>query len=167
VPGKNVVALNLTNNNILPYTLSWSYRTVKPANDPKALVVLTTSLGAEQAKEGDTVKLSATIENVSNQGQGMTVAILGLPTGLSLPADSTQLNAMTKQGRISAWEVRGRELVLYWRELAANAKTEIELDLVCGQPGTYRGPVSRLHGYHDAERPFWVEPLNIRIEERK
>ena len=56
---------------------------------------------------------------------GNSVAILGLPGGLTLPEDMKQLKEMarlrdndTKPGLISAWEIRGRELVLYWRDLA-------------------------------------------------
>ena len=171
-PGKNAVLLNVTGGNSLPYTLSWSYRTLKPANDPKAPVKLATKLSKAQANEGETVKLSAIVENISGKGQGMTVAILGLPGGLALPEDAEQLKALarlqsdgTKSGKISAWEVRGRDLVLYWRDLAPDAKIEVELDLICRLPGVYRGPASRAYLYYDAERKFWVEPLNVQILE--
>ena len=171
-PGRNLVQLNVTGGSTLPYTLTWSFRTLKPANDAKAPVKLQTSLGAEQAKEGQTVKLTAVIENVSGKGQGMTVAIVGLPAGLSIPEDANQLKALarlqeggTKPGKISSWELRGRELVLYWRDLAPEAKVEVELDLICRLPGHYRGPASRAYPYYDADRKFWVDPLSIRIDE--
>src|SRR5207245_889857 len=112
-PGKNVIYLNVTRLNTLPYTLTWSYHTLKPSNDPKAPVKLTAKLDAERANEGATVKLRATIENVSGQGQGMAVAVLGLPGGLAIPEDAQQLKALAqwqndKPGKIAAWELRGR-----------------------------------------------------------
>jgi hypothetical protein len=169
-PGKNVIQLTVTGNNVLPYTLSWSYRALKPQNDPQAPVKIATKLATAQAKEGQTVKLTASITNASGKGQGMTVAVIGLPSGLAIPEDAQQLKALaqrhdngTKPGKISAWELRGRELILYWRDLAPDAKIDVELDLVCRLPGIYRGPASRAYLYYDAERKFWVEPLNIRI----
>ena len=71
----------------------------------------------------------------------------------------------TKPGKVSAWELRGRDLVLYWRDLAPDAKIEVELDLICRLPGFYRGPASRAYLYYDADSKYWVDPLNIRIAE--
>src|SRR5262249_42455170 len=127
-----------------------------------------------QAKEGDTVKLHAVLENVSKKEQGMTVAIIGLPSGLALAGDGIQLKSQTQRagdaspaGKISAWELRGRDLVLYWRTIDANAKIDLNFDLQCRLPGAFRGPPSRAYLYYDAERKFWTEPLAIRIAERQ
>ena len=46
-PGKNLIQLSVTGNNSLPYTLTWSYRTQKPANDPKAPIKIATKLSSE------------------------------------------------------------------------------------------------------------------------
>jgi len=167
-PRKNVIQLSTQGLGQLPYTLTWSYRTLKPANDPKAPVQLKTSLNKENAKEGDVVKLRAGIENVSGKQQGMAVAVIGLPGGLAVPEDFEQLKAyaQTQDGgaKISAWELRGRELVLYWRDLAPGAKIDLEIDLVCRLPGRYRGPASRAYLCYDAERKHWIEPLMIQID---
>jgi hypothetical protein len=58
-------------------------------------------------------------------------------------------------------------LILSFRDLAAGAKVEIELDLTCQFPGTYRGPASQVYNSADADRTFWAEPLNIRIIQAK
>ena len=60
-------------------------------------------------------------------------------------------------------EVRGRELVLYWRDLAPEQKIEVSVDLVCRIPGEYSGPASRAYLYYNADRKFWAEPLHIAI----
>src|SRR5262249_42029293 len=90
-PGKNKVPGEITGKNVFPYTLTWSYRTRKPANAADCPVQLTTKLDRTEAKEGDTVRLTAVVENKSGKGQGMTVAIIGLPSGLTLPEDMQQL----------------------------------------------------------------------------
>ena len=168
--GPNSVRVQATGRNEFPYTLSWSCRTLKPANPEKCPVHLTARLRKTEVKEGDAVQLAETVENTTGQGQGIAVAIIGLPAGLALPKDSTQLKEMsvprvpgTKPGLISAWELRGRELVLYWRDLAPDAKIEVSLNLTCRLPGIYRGPASRAYLYYNADNKFWTEPLAITI----
>jgi hypothetical protein len=139
---------------------------MQPANDPKAPVKVAAKLSKLEAKEGDAIKLHAMIENTTGKGQGMTVAILGLPAGLALPDGFEQLKALTQakeKGALSAWELRGRELVLYWRDLAPDAKLALDLDLICRIPGNYRGPASRAYLYYDADRKHWTEPLAMRV----
>jgi hypothetical protein len=170
-PGKNKVKVVITGKNAFPYTLTWSYRTLKPANPETCPVHLTTSLDQPVANEGDTVRLKVQVQNKSGQGQGMAVAILGLPAGLEVPPDFTQLKDLarlqdngTKRGRISFFELRGRELVLYWRELAPNQKIDLAIDLICQYPGQYRGPASRAYLYYNADQKFWVEPVAVNIQ---
>src|SRR5439155_8396433 len=101
----------------------------------------------------------------------MAVAIIGLPAGLTLPDDFAQLKELArlreggaKPGTISAWELKGRELVLYWRELKSDAKIDVELDLVGRLPGVYSGPASRAYLYYNADHKHWVEPLRVTID---
>ncbi len=171
-PGKNEVQIRLTNNK-LPYTLNWTYNTLRPNNPKAAPVHLTTRLDQAKARQGETVQLSLKVENKTGVGQGMTVAVIGLPAGLQLPPDrkelkelATRLDKGTKPGKIGAWEVSptGRELILYWRSLAPNQKPiEIDLTLICKYPGKFRGPASRAYLYYTSEQKYWVDPLKIEI----
>ena len=52
---------------------------------------LTTKLAQTEVQEGDSVRLTVTVENMSGKGQGMAVAIVGLPGGLTVPEDMKQL----------------------------------------------------------------------------
>jgi hypothetical protein len=172
-PGKNDVRVEITGNNVFPYTLSWSYQTLKPSSAEGCPVQIETKLSRTSARENETVQLNVAVRNVSGKGQGMTVAIVGLPAGLSLPEDMKQLKDYTrlqendtKPGRISAWEIRGRELVLYWRDLAPEAKVDVPLELICRVPGEFRGPASRAYLYYNSDTKHWVEPLAIQIEPR-
>jgi serine/threonine protein kinase len=169
-PGTNKLRIESVGGNEFPYTLTWSYRTKTPPSSAKCPVALTTQLDRARAQEGDTLRLSATIENKEDQGQGMAVAIIGLPGGLTLPEDMKQLkeltgpkNGGTEPGSISFWEIRGRELILYWRQLAPKEKIAVNLDLICRVPGEYRGPASRTYLYYGADDKCWVEPLAVAI----
>lgn len=168
-PGKNALRIEITGKNVFPYTLAWSYQTRQPASAAGCPVKLSAKLDRTQSREGETVRLNAHIENVSGKGQGMAVAILGLPGGLTIPEDMKQLKDFTRppsdgqRPLVSAFEIRGRELVLYWRDLAPDQKIDVPIDLICRVPGEYSGPAGRAYLYYNADLKFWIAPLRINI----
>jgi len=169
-PGGNPLRAEITDKNVLPYTASWSYRTRLPASAAGCPVDLQTTLDRAKADEGQTVRLTAHVANKSDKRQGMAVAIIGLPGGLALPEDLKQLKEAARlrtngaePGVISAFEIRGRELVLYWRGLAPQQYIEVNLDLICRLPGDYRGPASRAYLYYNADQKCWIKPLDMQI----
>jgi hypothetical protein len=167
--GKNAVRVEITGKNAFPYTLTWSYQTRQPASADKCPVKLSAKLDRAEARESETVRLNVRVENASGKGQGMTVAILGLSGGLTIPEDMKQLKDYTREPKdgerplLSYFEIRGRELVLYWRDLAPDQKIELPIDLICRVPGEYSGPASRAYLYYNADLKHWVEPLKIAI----
>jgi hypothetical protein len=168
-PGDNKVRVEITGKNVFPYTLAWSYQTLKPVSADNCPVKLETKLSQPEVQEGDTVRLTVKVENASGKGQGMAVAILGLPGGLIVPEDLKQLKEHARAPEdgsrplISAFEIRGREVVLYWRDLAPDQKIEVPLDLIARVPGEYSGPASRAYLYYNADLKHWVEPLKMHI----
>ena len=50
---------------------------------------------------------------------------------------------MVKSGQISFFEVKNREVILYWRGLDANAEITLNLDVTAAIPGQYTAPASR------------------------
>ncbi len=177
-PGLNKVRVEMTGKNVFPYTLSWSYRTLQPANAADCPVRLTTKLDRTTATEAETVRLTAVVENTSGQNQGMALAVIGLPGGLTVPEDMKQIKELVHprdkdvksgatQSYLSSFEIRGRELVLYWRDLAKGEKVEVGLDLICRVPGAYSGPASRAYLYYNADKKFWYEPLKVTIKAKQ
>ncbi len=169
-PGVNTIRVEITGaKNVFPHTLSCSYRTEKPDSVAGCPVELTTTLAKTELAEGDTVGLKVKVKNVSGANQGMAVAIVGLPAGLIVPEDLKQLKEHCrlrsdgKQPLLGAFEIRGRELVLYWRDMAKDQEIEVPIDLVARVPGIYRGPASRAYLYYNADHKHWVEPLGVTI----
>jgi hypothetical protein len=89
-------------------------------------------------------------------------AAIGLPGGLEVRHD--QLKELVKAGTIAAYEVLGREVVLYWRAFQAEARVTLPLSLVAAIPGTYTGPASRAYLYYTNEHKQWVEGLRVEIK---
>jgi hypothetical protein len=173
-PGKNVVRVEITGKNNFPFTVAWSYNTLQPASAEKVAVKLSTKLDRDTVTEGDSVRLNVHVENASGQGQGMAVAVVGLPGGLTIPEDLKQLKELSalrnegkERGPIDAFEIRGRELVLYWRDLAPDKKIDVPVDLICRVPGEYRGPASRAYLYYNADHKDWVAPLQVSIKAKE
>ncbi len=174
-PGANDVWLELTGQNEMPATVAWSYRTIQPPSADDCPVKLTTKLDRDKAGEGDTVRLTAVIENTSKDACSMTTAIIGLPAGLSLPEDMKQIEELTKprtplagsetqgEAKVSYIEVHGRELILYWRGLDAGQRVDVPIDLIARIPGSFRGPASRVYRYYGADAKCWTAPLRIEI----
>ena len=68
-----------------------------------------------------------------------------------------------KKGTVDCYEVIGREVVLYWRTLGAEAKVEVPLSLIAAVPGTYTGPASRAYLYYTDEMKQWVPGVKVVI----
>ncbi|MSR30962.1 MAG: hypothetical protein EXR99_05590 [Gemmataceae bacterium] len=171
-PGDNSIRLEVSGKNIFPATLAWSYHTLQPPSADNLPVKMTSALSLTEAKEGDPLQLKLHVENTQDKGQGMAVAILGLPAGLALPDDLRQLRDLIRSPEdgsrpaLSAFETRGRELVLYWRDLAPMQKIDLNLDLICRVPGSYTGQASRAYLYYNADNKHWTTPLQIKIAPR-
>jgi Alpha-2-macroglobulin family/MG2 domain len=170
--GRNVVRLEATGKNQLPYTLTWSYRSAVPSAVPGSPLKLSTSLNRQRLAEGQVVRLGVRLQNTSDRAQGSAVAVVGLPAGLSV-ASGQQEQLAKGQGKdagkasIPGVEVRGRELILRWNGLAPRQVLEVPVDLVGRVPGEYQGPASRAYLTSEPGRITWVEPLRAVIEPKK
>jgi uncharacterized membrane protein len=159
--GDNSLTISLSGDNKMPYALDVSYRTLLPESDEKCPIRLKTSLAKKEVKAGETVALSAEVSNSTDQGQPMTIAILGLPAGLEPRAD--QLEELKKAGTIDYYETRSREVIFYWRSMAPKKQIALKLDLIAAVPGKYTAPASRAYLYYTPEQKQWTEPLAVEI----
>ena len=163
--GDNVLTVDLTGENQMPYVIDVRYRSWKPDTDERCPIRLATKLKEPKIASGATVPLEVKLENISGVGQPMTLAVVGLPAGLE--ASTRQLDRLRDQGRFDYYESQGRELVFYWRSVAPDARKDqahrFTLDLVGEVPGKYAGPASRTYLYYTPEMKYWVDPLTVEI----
>ena len=111
--------------------------------------------------EGGITEAQVRVTNTSDEAIPTPVAIIGIPGGLEVRHD--QLKELVKSEKIAAYEVIGREVVLYWRELTGEQTVELPLSLIAALPGSYTGPASRSYLYYTDEYKNWVAGLNVRI----
>jgi hypothetical protein len=137
----------------LPYSLNASWSAYTPSASPDCKVDLETALGGATVGVGKTLRLTTTLKNRTAQGQPMTVALVGIPSGLS--PQPWQLKELQERGAFDFYEVRRNYVVFYYRQLAPNAVRTVHLDLKAEVPGTYEAPASTAYLYYTSEHKDW------------
>jgi hypothetical protein len=150
----------------LSYTIDIASHVTTPASDNACPVQLTTKLTGEfeddgSVSAGETLTVEARLVNVAEQGQPMTVAIVGLPGGVEPRAK--ELDELQDSGLFDYYETRGREVIFYWRTIEPRVVKQIKFNVTATIPGKYAGPASRVYLYYTAEQKQWVEPLTVEI----
>jgi TonB-dependent SusC/RagA subfamily outer membrane receptor len=162
LPQDNEFTVEYPNNQPgIPYNLEVAYNTFTPPNSDKAEVHLSTKLSNTHPSIGETVRLTAQIQNLKSNPQPMVIAKLGIPAGLSI--QPWQLKDLIKQNKIAYYELFDNYLVLYWLGMAATETRTIGLDLKADIPGTYRAKASTVYLYYTPEFKHWNEGLQIDI----
>jgi hypothetical protein len=146
----------------MPYSLAADFHRVQPDSAEACKVHLTVKLRDNELTEGAVTEAVVAVVNRTNEPIPTPTAIVGIPGGLEVRHD--QLKELVKQEKIAAYEVIGREVVLYWRSLATEARVELELSLVAEIPGSYTGPASRAYLYYTDEHKHWTPGLEVLIE---
>ncbi|HVE84328.1 MAG TPA: MG2 domain-containing protein [Myxococcales bacterium] len=159
--GTHLVRLEERGRGDLPYSISVRFNALTPPSSPQCQVSLQTSLAATAVAEGELVEATATVQNRGNEKLPTVVAVVGVPGGLEPRHD--QLKELVKRGAIDSYEVRGREVVLYWRGMDAGAVAVVPISLVAAVPGRYTAPASRAYLYYTDEHKTWVPGLAAEV----
>eukprot|EP01029_Cantina_marsupialis_P004543 TRINITY_DN14622_c0_g1_i4.p1 TRINITY_DN14622_c0_g1~~TRINITY_DN14622_c0_g1_i4.p1 ORF type:complete len:381 (+),score=126.12 TRINITY_DN14622_c0_g1_i4:660-1802(+) len=112
----------------MPYSIMVTSRSNNPASATDLPVKLNQQLRELKFREGMTRQLSVTVTNESGKDLGMILAIIGIPGGLELRHD--RLRELIDGNEIAFYEVRGRELALYWREMQQDAEYNLLIDVI-------------------------------------
>jgi len=160
--GNHTVEVRITGGSQMPYSLAARFSRLKPESSDACRLHLEVSLANPRPSEGSVTEARVVVVNRSNETVPTATAIIGLPGGLEVRHD--QLKELVKANTIAAYEVLGREVVLYWRALAAEARVSLPLSLVAAIPGTYTGPASRAYLYYTNEHKHWTDGLRVEIE---
>lgn len=147
--------------NALPYSVNVSYHTVLPNSSDSCVLDLQTTLNASQTKVGETVRLTTTLKNKTAKGQPMSVAIVGIPSGLSV--QPWQLKELQEKHVFDFYETTGNNIVFYYRSLAPNDTKTIALDLKADIGGSYVAPASSAYLYYTNEYKIWKAGTKVSV----
>ena len=163
-PGKHTVQVQMTGGSKMPYSLSVTFHDEKPTSSEDCKVHMEVKLADTKITEGEMTEAAVTLINRTGEVVPTPMAIIGIPGGLEVRHD--QLKELVKAERIAAYEVIGRDLVLYWRGLEAEKRIDLPVQLVAAVPGSYTGPASRAYLYYTDEHKQWVDGLTAEITPR-
>jgi hypothetical protein len=147
--------------NALPYTFAIDYSTSLPKSAEQCNIDVSASLSTKNCKVGETVRLTTKVNNKQDKGMPMTMAVVGIPSGLS--AQPWQLKELQEKGTIGFYEITDNYVVFYFRDMAPNAAHTINLDLKAEVPGVYEAPASSGYLYYTNEYKCWSSTGKIRI----
>lgn len=145
----------------LPYSVDIRWHTKKPPSSERCQVSIATSLSESAIGLNESVRLSVLLKNKMNAGLPMTVAVIGIPAGLS--TQPWQLKELQEKEAFDFYEIIGGNLILYFRELAPSGEYQVNLDLKAEIPGTYVGGASSAYLYYTNEYKDWVKGNSIVI----
>jgi alpha-2-macroglobulin-like protein len=160
-PGEHKLELRMDGGSPMPYSMAVKYNALTPAGAKDCKVGLTVKLAQDKVTEGNSTEANVTVINKTHAAIPTPVAIVGIPGGLEPRHD--QLKELVKKGTIDAYEVLGRDVVLYWRALPADAKVSVPLSLIAAVPGSYTGAASRAYLYYTDEKKQWADGTHVEI----
>jgi hypothetical protein len=163
-PGNHAVQLKMEGGSPMPYSITVDFHSLKPDSSRDCKLHLETNLMDAQVEEGAITEAEIVVVNRTGEALPTPVAIIGIPGGLEVRHD--QLKELVKAGTVDAYEVLGRDVVLYWRSLAAEQRVDVSLSLVAAIPGRYTGPASRAYLYYTDEHKIWSDGLEVDITAR-
>ncbi|WP_166819670.1 MG2 domain-containing protein [Thalassoroseus pseudoceratinae] len=160
-PGKHTIAVQMTDGSSMPYAVTVNFNEVQPQSNDNSPLQMQTSLSRGELQEGAATELRVRCENTSDETVPTPVAIVGLPGGFEVRHD--QLKELVSAKKVAAYEVRGRDVILYWRAMEAGQEVDLSLSCIASIPGSYTGPASRIYPYYSDDQKFWVKPISATI----
>lgn len=153
--GKQSVAVQLNGTEKpIPYALDvrWMRATPDPAPDCK--LAIRTQLNTTRLKLGETTRMEIELTNKTQEGLPMSMAIVGIPAGLS--AQAWQLKELQEKKVFDFYEIRDNYLFLYYRQMVPEAVRSVKIDLKSESPGSFQAPASSAYLYYTPEDKHWV-----------
>lgn len=162
--GTHKLTLAMEDGSEMPHALELRFFRTLPESARDCPLQVGVELSKTQLVEGNVAEAMVTISNTSDKPVPTPIAIIGLPGGCE--PRHQQLKELKAAGKIAAYEVRGREVVLYWRSFEAQQELTLPLTFVAAVPGSYTGPASRAYLYYGDEAKRWVAGRSVEISAR-
>ncbi len=160
--GKNTLEVVFEGNNPVPYTFDLTWNAYTPTAQPQCEVSIKTTLAKKTVKVNETVRFTTTLQNKQNKAQAMSLAMVGIPSGLTPQA--WQLKELQEKGVFDYYELFGNYIVFYYKNLDANETKTVHLDLKADIKGQYQASASSAYLYYTNEFRDWIAGEMIKVE---
>lgn len=162
--GKQNVTVKFNNpKSEFPYSLNVKWDSTLPNSSELCPLQLETTILDKTYAVGDNVSFTVSVTNTKAEPNGMTTAIIGIPSGTT--AQPWQLKKILEENKAAFYEIFDNYLVFYWREFKASETKDIRLDLKADIAGNYQAPASTVYLYYGDENKTWVAGNELNIAE--
>lgn len=160
--GDNTIAIRFSEEmDPGPYTFATSWKATIPESYEDCKVKIETNYSADQIDVAEFVRLETTLFNTSQEALPSTIALVGIPGGLSL--QTWQLEELVDKDQIDYYEIRDEYLVLYLDGLPPAAELVLNLDLKAEVPGQFQAFPSSAYLYYTDEYKNWTQLPTLTI----
>ncbi len=160
--GNNIIGISFFNTTeALPFSLNLTWNSKTPISSNECKLKIETRLKQTDLKLNETVRLTVKLSNITDIGVPMSMAVIGIPAGLSL--QPWQLKELKEKNVFDFYEIMNDKLVIYYRELGPAQTKEINLDLKADLPGSFLSAASCAYLYYTSEFKHWIEGSRVRV----
>ncbi|HTH55424.1 MAG TPA: MG2 domain-containing protein [Cyclobacteriaceae bacterium] len=145
----------------LPFSLDIGWNTKTPQSSEECKLKIDTELKSNSVRMNETVRLSIKLVNKTNTGLPMSMALIGIPAGLSL--QPWQLKELKEKEAFDFYEIMGDKLAVYYRELGPLQTKVINLDMKADLPGSFLSTASCAYLYYSSEFKNWVAGSKVTV----
>ncbi len=161
--GQNTIRVDLAGcSTKYPYEVNIRWQSSTPPSSAGCPLKLTATLSAKTVKVNETVRLSVRLQNIKKEGIPMSVAVIGIPGGMSL--QPWQLKELQDKAVFDFYEIIDDNLGIYYRELGPSETKTVNLDLKAEVTGRYKGIASSAYQYYMQDFKCWIEGLTVDVE---
>ncbi len=161
--GVNTVTLDIEGEGSMLYQIvgrhyvPWSLPV--PGDEPMTIDV---AYDKTELAVDDIAQATATVRNNRPHAAQMVIVDLGIPPGFQVV--TPDLDALVTAGTVQKYELTGRQIILYFEELAPNAEVELQYQLRAKFPLRAKTPESSVYAYYNPEVRHVAAPQDIVVE---
>jgi len=131
-------------------------------SDAKEILKINVEYEKNSLKVNDIINCRATVDNNGTITANMVLVDIGVPPGFDVIPD--KLQAMKDRNEIEQWEIRGRQVIIYLREIKASSQAVVSFDMKAKYPIRAQSPVSRAYEYYRPSNNSETGSVVIEVE---
>lgn len=150
---------------VIPFDVEVKYASRQPRNAPNCPLAFKTELAAQTASVGETVRLTATLQNTTTQAQASPMVVIGIPAGLTL--QPWQLKKLVDEKKCDFYELWDGFAVFHFEQIAPGETRRLDLDLRADVAGGFEAPASQAFLYYANDQRVWSKPERLTVDGRR
>ena len=161
--GANTVALEIDGEGSMLYQIVGRYYvpwSVRPG--PEEPMTIEVAYDKTELAVNDLVTASVKVTNHRPAAAQMVIVDLGIPPGFQVTVPD--LEKLVEDGVVEKYELTGRQIILYFEEIAASAAIEFAYSLRAKFPLRAQTPRSRVYQYYNPEVSGAAAPEELVVE---